>query len=66
MKTYIVTTKCEQTDLLHITRVDGEIVEVSKETVFSGPIDVFIGNKKIGNTSEYRLEVPCYKRRVRK
>ena len=65
MKTHVITTENERTDLIHITRVNGEITEVSKETVFSGPISVFVGKNKVGMVSEYRLEVPVYQRKGR-
>lgn len=60
---------CTMTNLLHVTREDGRVTEVSKELVMEGPMQIFIGDpldpsrgfRFVGTTHELRLDNPIYK-----
>lgn len=47
---------CTITNLVHVTRKDGRVVQVSKELVISGPMTLAINGEVIGTTSEVRVD----------
>ncbi len=49
--------------LLHVTRQDGEVVEVAKELFFTGHIEVFIGDDFVGVCKEYRVDNPIWRKK---
>lgn len=47
---------------LHITREDGEVVEVSKELVIAGPVAIFVGGAPVGYSDGYTVNLPLWRK----
>jgi len=59
------TPHCTARSLLHVTRQEGRVTHVSREIVFSGPMDVSISDGNggwlpLGQITELRGDVPIY------
>lgn len=52
---------CTLSTLLHTTVIDGVLVEVSKELLIEGPMELHMNGVKIGELTELRLDNVLWK-----